>query len=160
MGEGTSNINQLAYSRTPIPHWYLLEHLELVRFPHYKPLEIELAKRFIRSGQLKGAWQFSVLLETPDSRRIREIYAGKYARQAELSMLEIDAVVEVEDAIYLVEFFERFDDKALGHLITYRRLYLEQFHPTLPVRLMVVAVVDNPAVRDTYDSEGVEWRIA
>ena len=88
------------------------------------------------------------------------MYGGAYARQAELSMLEIDAVVHFDEYIYLVEFFERFEDKALGHLITYRRLYLEQFNPSKPVRLIVVSVVDNPAVRDTYDSEGVEWRIA
>jgi len=130
-----------------------------VRFPHYKPEEIELARRFLAKNELKGTWQFSVPLDTPTTEELQRQFPDIPIGELRLWGKWVDAVCEADDAVWLIEFSERVRDSALGHMLTYDRLYRIQYKPSKPVRLMVVARVDDPAVRHTLESYGIEWRM-
>jgi hypothetical protein len=133
--------------------------VERIRFPHFKPIERQMAQRFVELEVIKGKYEWDVHLETTQSRRMRESGDSLQASEARLYDRRIDCVVEAPEAVWIVEFKERLRPSAVGELIVYRNLYRQQKNPLKPIKLMVVALVDDEGLHDVLIEEGIEWRI-
>jgi len=129
---------------------------ERLIFKHYKPRELDVAREFIRRGILKGEYYFNVLLKPPE--RPREAWESEeeYNVWQFLRSKEIDCVCITDTAIYLIEFKDRVRNSAIGQLQNYYDLFVEQYKPTLPVKMMIVAGEDDPQVRRSAEKRGIE----
>jgi len=115
-------------------------------FPHYKPEELEVAKRFLKSGSLKGHWVIWLALDTPQSESLKRLKANP--REIWHWQLQIDATCETDTELWIVEFKERLRPSGVGQLLVYKYWHEKTFKPSKPVRLIMVATIDDPAVRE------------
>jgi len=101
-------------------------------------------RRFLELKLLEGRYSFGVLLDTPESRRIRARGGRFYEGEAKLAMWKIDAVCERPDAVWILQVADMPRDSAIAKLLKYKLAYLEQYKPDKPVRLGLIAAVDRP----------------
>jgi len=130
-----------------------------IRFPHFKPIETEVAKKLIKERAITGIWKWDVHLETPQSRRMRESGDSLQMSEAPLYDMRIDGVCEAATEIWIVEIDNRLRPSAIGKLRTYMRLYKEQYAPMKPIRLLVAASEDNEVMHNVLYAEGIRWWI-
>lgn len=72
------------------------------------------------------------------------------------SRKRVDVVAHTPNAIYIIEIKPRAGMGALGQLLTYRDLYLEERRPLKPVKLAVVCERMAPDILQTYARHGIE----
>jgi len=111
-------------------------------------LERATMQRFLDLKLLEGKYRFGVLLDTPQSRRIRARGGRFYEGEAKLAMWKIDAVCETPAAIWILQVSDMVRDSAIAKLLKYKIAYMEQYKPTKMIRLGLIAAVDRPE----YDS--------
>jgi len=75
---------------------------------------------------------------------------------AATSRKRCDVVAETEDAIWIFEVTPRAGMSAFGKVVNYRRLLIDEWKPTKPVRCAVVCWRIEPDVVETYKEHGVE----
>jgi hypothetical protein len=97
--------------------------------------ERDLLKRLINEGILgkgKGNFEVNVGSNTP-----------KY----------IDLVYETDSEIWLIEAKINLDYKALGQILSYKKLYLQNFMPSKPIKLGIACLrLSNEEIKDFYES--------
>jgi len=116
----------------------------LAEFYWMGPFERATMRRFLDLKLLEGKYSFGVLLDTPGSRRIRARGGPFYEGEAKLAMWKIDAVCERPAEVWLLQVADMPRDSAITKLLKYKLAYQEQYKPTKPVRLGLIAAVDRP----------------
>jgi len=125
------------------------------KFPHMRPAEAELMRKFHLKDILRGTWSYDVKLYPELPLRAKEWSESEKRMWLELHALRIDAVCETIDTIWLIEVKEKLSPIAVGELEIYEPLYLEQYSPTKPVKKMIVTGVDNPLIRPLLKAKGI-----
>ena len=133
--------------------------VDRIRFRHYKPDELELAKDFVRRAMLPGEYYFDYYLLTEAARRIAEEQAPPMLKDVVPWMMRVDCVVFIGRKVWIIEFKDRLRPSGLGQLVTYEKLWKEQYGANRPVILGYVARVDNPDMHSTLDEKGIRWWI-
>jgi len=123
-------------------------------FPHFKTEEVEVAKRFLASGRLTGKWSFWIVLDTPASLAVRDRGAGE--EEVWMWQLQADAICETDSDIWIVEFKERVRPSGIGQLLTYRYFYRKIYKPSKPVKMVMVATIDDEAIREVCQEIGIK----
>ncbi len=141
--------------------WYRWEDLlklgraRLPRFPHFTPEESAVMWGFIKDGVLRGLWAFDVRLFGKYAYELAR--RGDYfsVREALLLAKRIDALVDYNDALHIVEVKRRLLHSAIGQLITYREMLVEQWQPERPVLLWAVYAIPDPDVEKICKKSGI-----
>jgi len=120
-------------------------------YKHMKPDEKTIAERFVKANYLPGKYTYDVMLESPDvmfpahwTKKDMEHWSGLRAKR-------IDAVVETDENIWILEVTPKLSKAAIGGVITYREMYRRQFNPTKKILVGIVVEVDDLAYHDTLD---------
>ena len=126
------------------------------RFPHAKPIETEILKKWLEQAPLGTEYEFDVRLY-PEIRPLRptddpEMYYAWMMLRAK----RIDVVAHTRDAIWLLEVKDRLRPSAIGQLLVYRNLYERQFRPLLPIRLGVICGDTDPMVEPACADLGIK----
>lgn len=128
---------------------------ETIRYRHYKPDELEIAKEFIRQHLLTGTYYFDVYLTTDSTERGFEELGAEYGRMLIPSMLRIDAICEKDRNVYLIEFKDRLRPTGIGELLTYKKLYIRQFKPSKTVNMVYVYRDPDPTYTPVLEEHGI-----
>jgi len=116
---------------------------KIVRFRHYKPEELEVARRFIAKALLPGDYKFDVYLLTERAKEIMKRLLPKQKALAIPWMARIDMVCEDPYYTWIIEVKQELRRSGIGELMNYRDLYVQQYRPIRPVRLAYVAKIDD-----------------
>jgi len=126
-----------------------------VRFRHYKPDELEIARRFVKEAFLVGTYYFDFYLMTEEAKRILEKYEEWDIARVIPWMHRIDIVVFKARVVYLVEVKERLRYSGIGELIGYRRLFRKQYPTKKHIALGYVCAVDSPTLHPVLRELGI-----
>jgi len=149
-----------------------------IRFIHFRPEELEIAKRFIETIEGYSKIETDVRLYPPEEEKQRIIVNAlkEYSRLTgisletlertitddekrmliELKAKRIDMVVHWPEEIWIVEIKQKVRASAIGQLKLYELWYRRQFRPTKPIRLVLVAEIDDPMVLPLLKKEGIK----
>jgi len=126
------------------------------KIPHYKREEYEIAIRWLMyhapNGKISFDWRLPVRHVPSEIRGDPKLEAA----WLHLKQERIDAVVETDEEIILVEIKDVVRKSAIGQLLHYKRRFEEEYKPDKPIKLMIVAGEDDPEVRKTAEEEGIE----
>ena len=122
-----------------------------IHYRHYKPVELETARRFIEKCMLAGTYYFDVYLASDISSKIAPNLEPNLLPSAVPYMYRIDALCHRMDAIHIIEFKERLRPSAIGELLVYETMFKEQYKPAKKIELDVVAHYDAPSLNSTLE---------
>jgi len=117
------------------------------------------AERWIKGGWLKGVYKFGVVLHTPHSLRMARSEDPLVRKEAVLAAWKIDIVVETRDEVWIIQVSDKPRDSAISRLLKYKFEYEKQYKPEKPVRLGLVAAVDDVAFHGYMRELGITWWI-
>jgi hypothetical protein len=129
---------------------------ETIAFRHFRPMELYLAKEFIRKAIIPGTYYFDVYLLTEEAKDFMIKNPEAFWRMAIPYAHRIDAVCFTEEKIYLIEFKIRLKYSAIGQLQGYLDWFKRDYHPTKPVELVVVVAYDRPELHETCERLGIK----
>ena len=123
-------------------------------------LERRITEAFLSSGTLEGSsrreYKVGFPLPAPEAKAKNET---AYILDASLNVLsrKIDAVVENDKEVWLLESKIRLNPSALGRALTYRELFLKD-HPQegRSVKTGIICLDDDPAVRRIAEAQGIK----
>ena len=108
------------------------------RLSHLSQLEAFIWTKFLEEhGSEYLSYNYDVLLEKPIT--LPKDFPATYKSNAlQLSSLRIDVVIEDKKQIYVCEIRPEARHSAIGTLLMYRYLYILQYNPRKPVRMMLI----------------------
>lgn len=124
-------------------------------YPHLSPLDASVWALFLKSNPFRSVniWYDVRLgvLSCPAE------YSGTEdgAMWEALVKKRVDVVVETSDAFWIVELKGIGGMSALGQLITYRRMLLEEWKPAKPISAVLVCALADVDVVASFRSHGV-----
>ena len=130
-----------------------------VRFRHYKPDELQVAKRFITKNKLAGTYFFDVYLWTVAAREIIPQTEPFPVNDAVPWMDRIDAICHKRDHVYIIEFKTRMNPTGLGELLYYKQAYIEQYKPAKGVKLLYVVETLKPEMEKVLKELDIEYMV-
>ena len=130
--------------------------VDKIRFRHFHPYEVLLAKEFIRKAVRPGRYYFDVYLLTEEGKEWMQKQPEEWARLVEVGAHRIDAICENEKDLTLLEFKLRLKHSAVGQLASYRDWFKRDYTPVKPVRCLVVYSLDKPELHETCDKLNIE----
>lgn len=159
MVKGTIDTLQLATGPYDVNRntGYLLA--DEIKYRHYKPDELTLAKDFVRMALLPGKYFFDYYLMTDSARKIVEGMEPPMLKDIVPWLMRVDCVVFIGRKAWLIEFKERLRPSGVGQLLTYEKLWKEQYGGDKPVILGYVARVDDKTMHSTLEDKGIRWWI-
>lgn len=108
------------------------------KYPHMSPKEEELWDRYLAWSPHRFL-KLTYDLHLGDHAPIDPGWPEWLVRLVKAtSMLRVDVIGETADAVYIFEVKDRAGMNALGQLMTYERLYIEEYHPTKPVKKVAI----------------------
>jgi len=128
-----------------------------IKFKHFKREELEIFKAWLAEYKPVGYIETDVHLETPESLEVMRRHPDYPIEFRRPQMKRIDAVWYKRDEIWLLEIKERIRHSAIGELLTYRMLFVEQRRPDLPVRLGIIAKDKDKAVQQACEQMGITY---
>jgi len=127
-----------------------------IYFRHFRPVELYLAREFIRKAIIPGTYYFDVYLLTDEAKDWMRRNPEEFWKITIPYAHRIDAVCFTEEKIYLIEFKIRLKYSAIGQLQGYLDWFKRDYHPTKPVELVVVAAYDRPELHETLERLGIK----
>lgn len=129
------------------------------RLTHMGQLEANIWTHFLEAhGPEFTGYEYDVHLQKPV--KLPDDMEAEYKADAlALSALRIDVKAEDKKQIYLFEVRPNANQAAIGQLILYRYVYILQYNPTKPVRMMLVTDVYKPDIELTARSVGIGYHV-
>jgi len=128
---------------------------ERIKYRHYKPEELELAKDFIRKPYIVGTYYFDYYLMTYRAQQILEREDPQSLTALIPWMQRIDALLLKGKSVYLIEFKNRLVSQGIGELLTYRDLYIRQYESNKEVKMLYVVRHDDPTFHSTLEAQNI-----
>lgn len=94
--------------------------------------------------------------ELLDSLIKKKLGEGKAEFEVSVRRKQIDMVFEKENEIWLVEAKEKLNFEALGQVLTYEKLYREQFSPQKALKLGIVCEEGDSGIEQACQSQGMK----
>jgi len=129
--------------------------VDKIKFRHYKPDELEIAKEFVRRALLPGTYFFDVYLPTTEVKKAIEALPKEYKRITYPGMLRIDAVCLRGKTTWIIEFKERFRPTGIGELMTYQKMFIKEYKPSGKVILAYVSSRPDPDLEKVLHDYGI-----
>ena len=132
-----------------------LQAIAMKKYPHFKPIETEIAKRFLRKYRIEGNYIFDFKLPVELPRRI-ETYPPEIRRALRsLKARRIDIVIETREMDYLVEIKERANAYGIGQLLAYKEIYTTKVKKGRLVQLLLVYAESDPDIEAIAKKFGI-----
>ncbi len=132
-----------------------IEALRIKRYPHFKPIETEIAKMFIRKYKIPGDYIFDFRLPVEEIPRWRSY--PEYIQRAirSLKARRIDIVIRDKEMTYLVEVKDRLNAQCIGQLLVYREIYSKKVEYGKPIGLIATYRVSDRDTEEIARSFGI-----
>lgn len=128
-------------------------------YPHLLPHDIQVWERFLQQHRADYT-HFDYDVRVGQGRDPGPSISAKYRQLGiELSQRRIDAIGHTATHLDIIEITTRAGIHAIGQLVTYPTLYLESYHPTLPLRQCLVCSELAPDVDSTLAKLGIHLYI-
>jgi len=105
---------------------------------------------------IQGIREYDVTLDVPLP--VLPAYWTKLdiQRYGEKRKKRIDMVVHADDAVWIMEITPKVSKAAVGGCLSYKDMYIKQYHPTKPVKLGIIVEVDDEAYHDTLKKNDIK----
>jgi len=150
-----SDIIQMATGPYEVNQQTCLAIAERIKYRHYKPDELEIAKDFIRGCYLPGKYFFDVYLMTKTAEEIFKTGGPPMLKDLVPWLYRIDAVCYKARTVYILEIKERLRPSGVGELIVYKQLFREQYEPDKELVLGYVVRRDEETLHSTLSKEQI-----
>jgi len=150
-----SDLIQLATGPYEINRDNCIAQAERIRYRHYKPDELEIAKDFIRGCYLPGKYFFDVYLLTAAAKEIFKTIDIPMLKDLVPWLMRIDAICYKARTVFILEIKERLRPSGIGELVTYKQLFLEQYQPDKEIVLGYVVRRDDPTLHTLLSKEQI-----
>jgi len=130
-----------------------------LRFPHFRPEEIKILKKFIDARVIVGKWSTDVRLGYELTEEEKKLAPHEQKMIISLRERRIDAVCETPTEIWILEVKDKLRASGIGQLLTYEYFYKERFKPVKPVRLGYIAAIDDPTLHPLLDEKKIAYWI-
>ncbi len=138
---------------TPVP-------IDFAKFRHFRPEEIEIFKTFALKEYPNANYYFDVPLEVSGLEWLKEQPKEYQEMWKYLRAKKIDVIIETEEKYIICEVKGRVRPSAIGQLIVYRDMFIQQYKPEKPVELLIVAKYFDIDVAKIAKSLGIKvWTI-
>lgn len=131
-----------------------------VKFPHFTPEEAEVLEAFMRAKIIDGKWSFDIRLPSQKG-KLKGIHPDWVIQMwNKVTAKRIDALCETADSIHIIEVKRYLMASGIGQLIVYKYLYEKYYKPEKPIQLWLIAMYDDPDVREVCGVLGIRvWTI-
>jgi len=130
------------------------------KFPHFTPDEAEVLEVFMDKGPLEGKWSYDVKLESQKAKWIKFESEAMERMWKAVTAKRIDAICETQTEINIIEVKKYMMASGIGQLLVYSFMYSEQYKPTKPVKLWLIAKYPDPDVEEVARKVGIKtWTI-
>ncbi len=124
-------------------------------FTHLLPKEIAIWERFLAQyGNLFTSFDYDVHLG-PGAELPEDTPEWVVRQSQAVSRDRVDVVGHTEGNIWIIEIKPRGGKGAVGQLIQYERLYLEELAPSKPVFKVLVCERLAPGIQETCQAQGI-----
>ena len=126
-------------------------------YPHMFPGDVAVWERFLDSyGSIYTGFQYDIMCGVECEQFPR--WEENYRRDAAvLSRLRIDAVGYRSDGIDIIEVKPRAGAAAIGQILTYRDLFIQDYKPSQSVRGVIVTGIVDENVKAIADKQGIAF---
>ena len=132
-----------------------------VKFPHFSIEEAEVLERFQETRRLVGDWSYDVRLKSIKAEEVKIEDPVLRQMWEALTAKRIDAVCETREDINIIEVKRVMLPSGIGQLMLYSYMYNQQFKPTKPVKLWLIAKYHDPDIVEYCKMVGIKtwWMI-
>jgi len=131
------------------------EALLMPKYPHFKRIETEIAKRFIRKFRIPGNYIFDFRLPVELPPRIEQYPPNVRRALRALKARRIDIVIETPELDYLVEIKTRANAYGVGQLLAYNEIYTTKVKPGRRTQLLLVCEVADIYMKKACKALGI-----
>jgi len=125
------------------------------KYPHFKPIETQIAKKFLRKYRIPGNYIFDFRLPVELPPRV-ELYPPEVRRALRaLKARRLDIVIETKELDYLVEIKVRANAYGIGQLLAYREIYTTKVKPGKPTQLLLVCEESDKDIEEVAKRFGI-----
>ncbi len=119
------------------------------QYTHLLPKEIAIWERFLAQyGSLFVRFDYDIHLG-PGAELPEDAPEWMIRQSQAVSRDRVDVVGLTETAVWIIEIKPRGGKGAIGQLIQYERLYIEEYQPTSPVNKVIVCERLAPGILET-----------
>ncbi len=126
------------------------------KFRHFKEEEIEIFKDFAYTMFPNALYYFDVPLHIELPEWLEKEPEWLKEQYMYLRAKKIDAVIETEEKYIICEVKGRVRPSAIGQLIVYRDMFINEYKPEKPVELFIVAKYYDKEVSQIAKSYGIK----
>ena len=126
-------------------------------FKHLSEEETLVAREFINRVIPDAKLKFDVPLKSKLPLGISEMKEPYKSLWEYLTAKKIDIVAEYPDKVMIIEVKQRLHASAVGQLLLYKKMYLEQYKPAKPIELWHIAMYPDLDVIDLLKDLGIKW---
>ena len=123
------------------------------KYPHMRIWEETIMDRFLALPRAPAKFDYDVHVRINDKTPMEVQTDAERQLWRTMTAFRIDAVMETETQIYVIEVKDRLRPSAIGQALTYSFLYTKLFKPQKPVIPSIICGLDDPdthAVCDKY----------
>jgi len=117
-----------------------------VPFPRYTKEEDTVAREFIKEKKWKGEYYFDVHLTSRKAKFVENLPAPLARLWTEVTAKRIDMLVVTRDRIRIVEVKRYMLSSGIGQLLTYRKMFKEEYRPNVPIELWYAVWYYDPDI--------------
>jgi len=125
------------------------------KYPHFKRIETEMAKKFIRKFRIPGNYVFDLRLPVKLPERVEQYPPNVRRALYSLKARRLDLVIETPEMDYLVEFKVRANTQGIGQLLTYREIYTTKIKPGRLTQLLLVCMESDEDIEKVAKKLGI-----
>ena len=125
------------------------------KYPHFKPIETQIAKKFLRKFRIPGNYIFDFRLPVELPPRVEEYPPEVRRALRSLKARRLDIVIETKEMDYLIEIKERANAYGIGQLLAYKEIYTTKVKPGRLVQLLLVCEESDPDIERVAKSFGI-----
>jgi len=126
-------------------------------FKHLSEEEVVIAKEFIRRVIPDAKVKFDVPLKSKIPTALETAPPNYKMLWEYLTAKKIDFVAELPEKIMIVEVKQRLHASAVGQLLLYKKMYIEQYKPLKPIELWHIANYPDLDVIELLNDMGIRW---
>jgi len=120
-----------------------------------RPVEREIAERFIAKKIITGKYSFQYRLPTEYKPIPKELLPEERRMILALRELKIDILIETPTLDYICEVKRQTDTRMLGQLETYRNIYVTKVKPGRAVQLVAIVEAEDPTLKAVFAERGI-----
>ena len=126
------------------------------KFPHFKPIETEIMKKFLAKGIIVGDYEFDYRLPYPAPAGFELKPTWEQKMITAYRQKRIDAICRTPHIDYIIEVKKRANTQALGELEVYEVLYKKVVGIYRQIKKVIVCIEEDSDIEEAAKSHNIE----